>query len=203
MTELFERAAAYQGVLYSVFQMPLHRSEANSLIVALTAAHPGAGTTHLTEVLAEALKQDHSARTLTLDGRQLFEMSGTPLPLMEELIRPREGGAELLSCPPEFNVSWRGSREYRAAYLARLRQQFSYILIDCPSLKESQDILGLAPLVDGTMIVVEANRTTKSQVSYLERTLEGAGGKILGQILNKRTYPIPEWVHTRMESLGI
>jgi hypothetical protein len=53
------------------------------------------------------------------------------------------------------------------------------------------------------MIVVEANRTTKSQLSYLERTLEGAGGKILGQLLNKRTYPIPEWVHTRTESLGI
>jgi protein-tyrosine kinase len=203
MTELLEQAAAYQGVIYTVFQAPLHRPEADSFVVALTAAHPGAGTSHLTEVLAEALRQDASGRALTLDGRHLAEMSGAPESLMSDAVSPRGGGGELLPCPAEFKGSWRGSREYRAAYLARLRQQFRYVLIDCPSFKESQDILGLASLVDGIMIVVEANRTTTNQVSYLERTLEGAGGKILGHLLNKRTYPIPEWFHTRMEKLGI
>jgi Mrp family chromosome partitioning ATPase len=77
------------------------------------------------------------------------------------------------------------------------------VLIDCPSLKESTDILGLAPLVDGVLMVIEANRTTKEQIVYLERTLERGGGRILGHLLNKRTYPIPEWVHRKLEKLGI
>ena len=69
------------------------------------------------------------------------------------------------------------------------------MLIDCPSLKESQDVLALAPLVDGVFLVVEANKTTKRQIAFLERTIQAAGGNSLGYLLNKRTYPIPEWAY--------
>jgi Mrp family chromosome partitioning ATPase len=77
------------------------------------------------------------------------------------------------------------------------------VLIDCPSLKESNEVLGLAPLVDGVLLVIEANRTSKRQVAYLERAIESAGGKILGHLLNKRTYPVPAWVHNKLESWGL
>ena len=77
------------------------------------------------------------------------------------------------------------------------------VLLDCPSLRESADILGLAPLVDGVLLVVEANKTTKGQIDLLERAIEGAGGKILGHLLNKRTYPLPEWAHRQLEAWGM
>jgi Mrp family chromosome partitioning ATPase len=77
------------------------------------------------------------------------------------------------------------------------------VLVDCPSLKESTEVLSLAPLVDGVLLIVEANRTQKSQVAYLEQTIEGAGGKVLGHLLNKRTYPIPAWLFNRLERWGI
>jgi Mrp family chromosome partitioning ATPase len=57
--------------------------------------------------------------------------------------------------------------------------------------------------VDGVLLVVEANRTQKSQVAYLEQTIEGAGGKVLGHLLNKRTYPIPAWLFNKLERWGI
>ena len=37
----------------------------------------------------------------------------------------------------------------------------------------------------------------------VERTIEGAGGKIYGHLLNKRTYPIPPWLHNNLERWGI
>ena len=61
----------------------------------------------------------------------------------------------------------------------------------------------LAPLVDGIVLVVEANRTQKEQFLYAERAIEYAGGRILGHVLNKRTYVIPDWLHRKMEAFGV
>jgi hypothetical protein len=136
-----------------------------------------------------------------LDCRELATLSGDPRTSPEPAGRAGNA-ANALSCPPAFQNSWGTSWQYRDAYLAQLRERFSYVLIDCPSLKESTEVLALAPLVDGVLLVVEANRTQKTQVAYLESTIESAGGKILGHLLNKRTYPIPEWVHNKLEQWG-
>lgn len=76
-----------------------------------------------------------------------------------------------------------------------LKRSFSHILVDCPALKSSSDALIIAPMVDGVVLVVEADRTTKEQVTWAQRTIEKANGKLLGVVLNKRRYPIPELIH--------
>jgi hypothetical protein len=153
-------------------------------------------------VLTRILNEDAGGSALALDCRELANLYGDPRTSSETATRG-DVAANALTCSPAFQGSWRGSRHYRAAYLTQVRERFSYVLIDCPSLKESTEVLSLAPLVDGILLVVEANRTQKSRVAYLERTIEGAGGKILGHLLNKRTYPIPEWVHNKLERWGI
>jgi hypothetical protein len=50
---------------------------------------------------------------------------------------------------------------------------------------------------------VEADRTQKEQLSYAERTVESAKGKILGLVFNKRSYLVPDWLSRRMEAIGI
>jgi len=77
------------------------------------------------------------------------------------------------------------------------------VLVDCPSLQEAQDAVLLAPLVDGIVVVVEADRTRVEQLHNTEKTLESAKGKILGHILNKRAYVVPDWLFRRMEAAGI
>jgi Mrp family chromosome partitioning ATPase len=58
-------------------------------------------------------------------------------------------------------------------------------------------------LVDGVVLVVEANRTRREQIVYAERNIESAGGRILGHVLNKRTYAIPAWFHRVMTAVGV
>jgi hypothetical protein len=195
-----EQAASWKGLIYNVLQRPLIPAGQNGFTAALVAAHPGAGTTHLTEVLTELLNSDGAGSALGLDCRELATLSGDPRTSPGPA--GRAGNAAALSCTPAFQNSWGTSWQYRDAYLAQLRERFSYVLIDCPSLKESTEVLALAPLVDGVLLVVEANRTQKTQVAYLESTIDSAGGKILGHLLNKRTYPIPEWVHNKLEQWG-
>jgi hypothetical protein len=53
------------------------------------------------------------------------------------------------------------------------------------------------------VLVVEANRTQREQLLYAERTIEGAKGRILGHVLNKRSYVIPNWLSFKMEAIGL
>jgi hypothetical protein len=100
------------------------------------------------------LKQDAADSALPLDGRDLATVCGRS----ENAAGKHEVEAAMRqpASPgrPSFHGywSWRGSQDYRAAYLAQLRERFPYVLIDCPSLKESTEVLGLAPLVDGVLL---------------------------------------------------
>ena len=202
-----QHASSCQGLIYSVLQRPLLAAGKQGFTAALVAAHPGAGTSHLTAVLARLLERDATESVLPLDCRELAGMRGDAEASQDGTRMNGNASTGVsstgVSWLPVFEGSWRGSPEYRATFLAQLRKRFPYVLIDCPSLKESTDVLSLAPIVDGVFLVIEANKTRKSQVAYLERTIEGAGGKIYGHLLNKRTYPIPPWLHNNLERWGI
>ena len=198
-----QHAVSCQGLIYSVLQNPLSRTTGRGFVAALVAAHPGAGTTHLTDVLSQSLNGEAAESALPLDGRELATLCAEPRNSLEgdgRGIRPTTGRSS--SAALQAGWSWRGSQDYRAAYLEQLRARYSYVLIDCPSLKESTEVLGLAPVVDGILLVIEANKTQKAQVAYLERTIEAAGGKVLGHLLNKRSYPIPSWLFNKLERWG-
>ena len=195
------QASSCQGLIYSVLQRPLLSSGKQGFTAALVAAHPGAGTSHLTAVLTKLLERDATESVLPLDCRELVGMRGDAGEYSD--VRMNASMSPGISWQPVFEGSWRGSPDYRATFLAQLRKRFPYVLIDCPSLKESTDVLSLAPIVDGVFLVIEANKTRQNQVAYLERTIEGAGGKIYGHLLNKRTYPIPPWLHNTLERWGI
>jgi len=79
-----------------------------------------------------------------------------------------------------------------------LRVAFDNILIDCRSLRASSEAAVLSSSVDGVAIVVEAGQTRRDEIINAQRTIENAGGKFLGFVLNKRRYPVPEWLYRRL-----
>jgi hypothetical protein len=79
-----------------------------------------------------------------------------------------------------------------------LRVSFDNILIDCGALKNSTDAAMLASRVDGVVIVVDAGQSRREEILNSQRTIETAGGKFLGFVLNKRRYPVPEWLYKRL-----
>ncbi len=79
-----------------------------------------------------------------------------------------------------------------------LRVSFDNILIDCGPVGAAADAAVLASNVDGVVIVVEGGRSRRDQILNAKRTIEQAGGKFLGFVLNKRRYPVPEWLYRRL-----
>ena len=79
-----------------------------------------------------------------------------------------------------------------------LRVSFDNILIDCGSVKNSSDAALLGSSVDGVVIVVNAGQSRRDEIINSQRMIETGGGKFLGFVLNKRRYPVPEWLYKRL-----
>jgi Mrp family chromosome partitioning ATPase len=79
-----------------------------------------------------------------------------------------------------------------------LRAEFDYLLVDAPSLTRYADAIALGRLTDGLVIVLEANSTRKEAALTVMENLRAAQIKILGAVLNKRTFPIPELIYQRL-----
>jgi len=76
-----------------------------------------------------------------------------------------------------------------AQLLAKLRNEFRYVLLDCPPVKDYSDPSFLAPTVDGIVLVIRAEQTKIETAIKTKRQLELAGGQVIGTVLNgKRSY---------------
>ncbi|MGH9939851.1 MAG: polysaccharide biosynthesis tyrosine autokinase, partial [Blastocatellia bacterium] len=65
-----------------------------------------------------------------------------------------------------------------------LGQQFDHILIDSPPLISVTDPVILSTMVDGSILVVQAGKSTRELVRRARRELAGVGAKIFGVVLN-------------------
>lgn len=69
--------------------------------------------------------------------------------------------------------------------LADLKRAFDFVVLDSAPVLEFPDAYGLAPEVDGVVLVVEAERTPVHDAQRAKRDLELAGGRLIGAVLNR------------------
>ena len=70
------------------------------------------------------------------------------------------------------------------------------VLIDCPALFFSSFAIRLSPHVDGFLLVIEDGARSKSEIQRAAGMIEAAEGRILGIILNRRRYLLPDWLYS-------
>ena len=84
------------------------------------------------------------------------------------------------------------------AQMEKLREEFGFILIDAPPVSSGADAVLLGQMTDGVILVVEANSTRREMARTAKETFERANVKVLGAILNNRTFPIPEALYRNL-----
>jgi Mrp family chromosome partitioning ATPase len=169
---------------YAELSAKLFRAAGPVRVVAFASVNPGEGVTRTVRGLAAELVR--SGRTVgTLDGA-LHGSYPSDMSLSDEALRiePAILGAPRAAEP-----------ETAATFIANLRERYDCLLLDCGSIESSTDLLRLASLSDGVVMVVEAGRTGKDQINHAARVIREAQGTLLGCVLNKRRYPIPEWLY--------
>ena len=71
------------------------------------------------------------------------------------------------------------------ALIMNMRNEYDYIIIDCPPLGSVIDAALVAKVCDGTIIVIEADGVSYKAVQSVKKQLDRSECKILGAILNK------------------
>lgn len=79
-----------------------------------------------------------------------------------------------------------------------LRAAFDFVLFDTPALAESSASLVVASRTDGLAMVVEADSTNREATLRATKDAVTANVSILGVVLNKRSYPIPEMIYKKL-----
>jgi len=105
----------------------------------------------------------------------------------------------LLSCGANAGDSENllGSERMKSR-LAELRQEFATVVVDAPPLTRYADAIAIGQLTDGLVLILEAASTRRESAQVAVSTLRSAKIPILGAVLNKRTYPIPETIFRRL-----
>ena len=187
--------------------------------IAFTSASGGEGVSHVTQLFAVELARHSGRRTLIVSAERMQSLGVEDYLQMPWNCHPtnienvwmlpakktgRRNDAEAdEDALPQRSFLVRVSKEGEQIdtgldSVDALRVAFDNILIDCRSLRVSSEAAVLSSSVDGVAVVVEAGQTRRDEILNAQRTIENAGGKFLGFVLNKRRYPVPEWLYKRL-----
>ena len=83
-------------------------------------------------------------------------------------------------------------------HIEEMKAQADWVLFDSPPINSFNDAIALAAKMDGVIIVVEAEKTRWETVLRAKERIENGKGNILGVVLNKRRFYIPEWLYRRL-----
>jgi len=90
----------------------------------------------------------------------------------------------------EAQALWKSER--LRSRIAELRAEFSYVLIDGPPVNLHIDATLLGQMADGVILILESNVTRRETARTVKENLAAANVKLLGAVLNNRTFSIPE-----------
>jgi protein-tyrosine kinase len=189
--------------------------------IAFTSASSGEGVSHVAQLFAVELARHTGRRTLIVSAERMQSLGVEDYLQMPWNCHPtnienvwmlpaktsrkngidtdEDAGYELPQRSFLVRVSKAGEQiDTGLDTVDALRVAFDNILIDCRSLRLSSEAAVLSSSVDGVAVVVEAGQTRRDEILNAQRTIENAGGKFLGFVLNKRRYPVPEWLYRRL-----
>jgi capsular exopolysaccharide synthesis family protein len=82
--------------------------------------------------------------------------------------------------------------------LKELRAMFDYVLVDASAMNSSNDAIVLGAVSDGAILVLKANSSRKETARNAVQEFQAAKVRVLGAVLNQRTFPIPEALYNKL-----
>jgi len=168
---------------------------ARNLAVALGASHPGSVV--LVDCNLRTPSQHvHFAIGTTVGLANVLSGNASPKDAVREM--PELGIAVLPSgltdeSPPQIlTVSALQS------VVTTLQSHYDWVVLDGPPVTSYPDASSLAMVADGTVVVLRAERTRSEVAEKAVKTLNDSGARVLGGVLNRRRYHIPEFIYKRL-----
>jgi hypothetical protein len=84
------------------------------------------------------------------------------------------------------------------SFLAEVRREFEYSIVQGPVAGESDEATAVAQAADGIILVLSAERTRRATARRVKEALVAAHANILGAVLSDREFPIPDAIYRRL-----
>ena len=178
-----------------------------------TAGSPG-GSAELCAAVADALARQTPRSVCLVDGdlrspslHALLGVSGSP-GLSDLLLNACGPEACLIPVQPNLLLLPAGSRCDDALQILNAQQvrpvlgevlgRFDHVVLNAPPAGVHGDTNVLGRLVDGAVIVVEANVTRREVARRTIEHMQAAHVRVLGAVLTNRTFAIPETIYRKL-----
>jgi capsular exopolysaccharide synthesis family protein len=83
-------------------------------------------------------------------------------------------------------------------FMKAMRIRFDYIIIDSPPASRFLESRIFCSHVDGVILVIKYSKTRRQAAISVKKDLEEAGANILGVVVNRMRFYIPEWIYRRL-----
>jgi uncharacterized protein involved in exopolysaccharide biosynthesis/Mrp family chromosome partitioning ATPase len=113
---------------------------------------------------------------------------GSPLPQLDVLTAGRAGRF----LPTTHMLQALG------ALLEDWKKRYRFVVLDLPPVCGAGSAVRIASLLDGVVMVVEAERSRREIVERAWRLLMTAKVGLFGFVLNQRRFPLPQWLYERL-----
>jgi Mrp family chromosome partitioning ATPase len=200
---------AFEESLRLVQQIFLLQSQASPRVVLFAGVDHGNGCSRICAQTAEILQQNIREPVCIVEANfrspslpQLFGLAnhhGLTDALLgdgpiQSYVRPvLNGNVSLLSAGAHAAdaQSLLNSEQLKVRF-EELRNEFGYVLVDAPPLSRYSDAIAVGKAADGIVIVLEAGSTRREAALRVSDYLRASQIPILGAVLNKRTFPLPD-----------
>ena len=201
------------GIMRNLVESHLPSKKSRSLM--LTSAAVGEGVSSVTANFGKVLADDPSVNVLVVDanpeapvqhelfgvenGRGFVELAGGSL-RPEEAVREtvRKNLCVITSGTVAGGKFQPAGTERVPGILNTLQARFNYLLFDAPPVLSHAETAVLGSHVDGVLLVVRALNTRREAAARARDALAKSGCNVIGVVLNRYKYSIPEFIYRRV-----
>ncbi len=181
-------------------------------VLAITGSHHDEGASTVAANLARSLARPGDGQVLLIDAdirhpsvHQIFESRLSP-GLTDILADSQNSEGVIVPSPVQNlhilsagaingNLSEIFDSGRFTNLLDSIKKNYQFVVIDLPAVNEASWALRLAGLCDGVGLVVEAEHSRWEVAHKTKELLEQSNAKIMGVIINKRRFYIPQWLY--------
>jgi capsular exopolysaccharide synthesis family protein len=191
-----------------------HPGESIKTIMFTGATHGGGATTTAVN-FAKTLVRDHQVKVLLIDAnmrtpnlREIFDIKNDE-GLTDIVLNNNAKPYKVFNFDPSYLFVLGTGGNYVGPvglfeserfdlFLESAREEFDYVILDSAPLPNFAEARVLCEKVDGVVLVIESGKLRRQVALRARKELEDAGAHILGVVLNKRKFYIPEWLYKRL-----
>jgi protein-tyrosine kinase len=158
----------------------------------------------LSEQVAGSVCVVHSNSQSTQDGTVEKTQPARPF-RMEKFGSLRDASRRLSNnlwlAPADIFAEGTGSgftTEPLSGRVAELRLDFDYAVLCAPPATKSGQTALLGHFCDGVVLVLDADSTRRAAAQRAKETLYAGNARLLGVVLNQRTFPIPDGIYRKL-----